>query len=586
MRLINRVSLLILWVCMLSPVAWSSENVVFAEQGRDVGDGNVLYDTPYDPNSVDEVSFYFPTSEHPYYEIVLPLGDWDEGKSATVKEIRVNGVNCESFYVFVDGYSHVQSGWITKDSPNAKNVVVVARSLWHNDTETKVEMDITAQDEEGNSKEVKKEFTARSPKKGGGPKGWRRYQSLALHEKVGVDRKNEPVEFSVTVRKENCGDLAKELRVFEVGKEGDLTPVGFQTFDEQSFGGTPPGTSNENYLQHPSESLSAIFLASVPANESRVFTVVYDNPDAPEPPMAKTDLTVEGPPVGAVVENDFYRIKLDDKCGQIVSFELKGREDNPAPKLTNSLSLAAHWNPDSFSDNGKWGHTFAWDPPEKTVVSARGPILFRVTNSGRMPDWTPQVHATVSYSFYASNPYVGMKTITEVRDPLNANAIRNGELVLDSHMITHFVWGERNGEIHQIRTAHGPNWQDEWATRVDQDVRWLAMTNELDDYGVGVSVQNSLSFNPIRGEATTHRQAYYIYYHHFWSIPVTYFTRGWVYPFSDYQRGPILPAHVGSTYVEDSAFVPFYLGEEGKRYETIETVSEQLKNPLSQRWGR
>jgi len=495
-------------------------------------------------------------------------------------------VICEAPYVFVDGYSHVQSAWITKDSTTANNVVVVARSLWHNNKETKIEIDITAVDAEGNSQTITKEFTATSPEKGGGPEGWRRYQSLALHEQVGIDRENEPVEFSLAARAENCGDLARELRIFEVSEEGDVDPVGFQTFDAQSYKGTPPGTSNENYLQHPSESLSAVFLASVPANESKVFVAVYDNPDAPEPSVVETDLSVEGPPIGAVVENEFYRVKLDDKCGQIVSFELKGREDNPAPKLTNSLSLAAHWNPDSFSDNGKWGHTFAWDPPEKTVVSARGPILFRVTNSGRMPDWTPQVHASVSYSFYASNPYVGMKTVTEVRDPLNANAIRNGELVLDSHLITHFVWGERNGEIHQIRTAHGPNWQDEWATRVDHNVRWLAMTNELDDYGVGVSVQNSMAFNPIRGEATTHRPAYYIYYHHFWSIPVTYFTRGWLYPFSDYQRGPNIPAQKGSTYVEDSAFVPFYLGEEGSRYGTIEQVSGQLKNPLSQRWGR
>ena len=79
--------------------------------------------------------------------------------------------------------------------------------------------------------------------------------------------------------------------------------------------------------------------------------------------------------------------------------------------MSNSYSFAAHWNPDSFSDNGKWGHTFAWDPPEKTVVDARGPILFRVTNSGRMPDYTPQVRATVSYSFYASVPYVKTTTV-------------------------------------------------------------------------------------------------------------------------------------------------------------------------------
>lgn len=582
----NRVlPLFVLLIWTAAPI-FAEEKVVFAERGRDVGDGNVLFDTPYDPNRVLEVSFYHPTTSHPYYEIVVPMGDWGEGKSATLKEVRVNGVECEAPYVFVDGYSHVQSGWITKESPTAKNVVLVARSVWWNDAETEIEVDVDAVDAEGNSRTVTKAYKARAPKSGGAPEGWRRYQSVVLHEKVGLDRVNEPVEFSVAARKEDCGDLAKELRLYEVGEGGALTPVGVQTFDQRFFDGTPPGTSNENYLQHPSQAIMAVFLANVPANRSKVYAVFYDNPDAPEPEAAATDLSVDGPALGAVVENDFYRVKLDDKCGQIVSFEIKGREDDPAPKLSNSLSLAAHWNPDSFSDNGKWGHTFAWDPPEKTVVSARGPILFRVTNSGRMPDWTPQVHASVSYSFYASNPAVGVKTVTEVRDPLNANAIRNGELVLDSHLVTHFVWGERNGEIHKIRTAHGPNWQDEWADRVDHDVRWLAMTHELDDYGVGVAVKNSMAFNPTQGEATIHRPAYYLYYHHFWSVPVTYFTRAWVYPFSDYQRGPITPAHAGSTYIEECAFVPFYLGEKGSRYDTIEKASGQLRHPLSQRWGR
>ena len=50
-------------------------------------------------------------------------------------------------------------------------------------------------------------------------------------------------------------------------------------------------------------------------------------------------------------------------------------------------------------------------------------------------------------------------------------------------LVTHFVWREKTGGIHTIGTVHGPNWQDEWTTRVDHDVPWIAMTNELDGYG-------------------------------------------------------------------------------------------------------
>jgi hypothetical protein len=203
-----------------------------------------------------------------------------------------------------------------------------------------------------------------------------------------------------------------------------------------------------------------------------------------------------------------------------------------------------------------------------------------------MPDYTPQVHASVSYSFYAGVPYVKVTTVTEVRDPLNASAIRNGELVLDSHLIDHWIWEDKDGVVRGLRTLHGPNWQDEWATRVEHDVPWLAMTNEEEDYGVGAVVQDSIAFNPLEGEATTHRPAYYLYYHHFWGIPLTYFTRGWVYPFSDYQRGPILPVKAESTYVEKLAFMPFYLHDTGQRYRDIQTVSDQLKHPLVARWGR
>ncbi|MBI2436042.1 MAG: hypothetical protein HYV26_24560 [Candidatus Hydrogenedentes bacterium] len=567
--------------------AANAARVQSVERGHDVGDGQVLYNKPYDPKDVDAMSFYAPTPEHPYYEVVVAMGDWSEGSSATATKVRYNGVDCESFYVFVDGFSHVQSGWITRKASSAPNVVLVARSLWHNNEHARVDIDITATGADGKATSVKKTFEAQTPLVGGGPEGYRHYQTVVLEETAGEAREHEPFECTIAARAEHTTGLARELRVYEVNEAAHRADaINFQVFNHQTFTGTPPGTSNENYLQHPSQSVNVAFLASVPAHEAKVYLFAYDNPNATAYVPETTDLLVEGPDLGAMVENKFFKADLDDKSGQIASFQLKGRPENPAPLLTNSLSNAAHWNPDSFSDNGMWGHTFAWDPPDQTVVTTRGPILFRITNSGRMPASTPQVFASVTSSFYASVPYVKATTSLEVRDPLNINALRNGELVLNADLVTDFVWEEKNGKLKTIRGLHGPNWQDEWATRVDYDVPWLALTNEEQDFGIGEIVQVSTAFNPTLGEATVHRPAFYLYYHHFWGTPVTYFTRGWVYPFSDYQRGPIIKATVGSIYLEKMAFMPFFLHDAGKRYDDIQSINRQLKQPLVERWGR
>ncbi len=579
-------ALAVLLALTVTSAAWT-QSAVSVEKGHNVGDGQVRYDAPYDPKDVSGITFVAPTTSHPFYEIVIPMGDWSEGKAANFKKVVVNDVDCESYYVFVDGFAHVQSAWLTKESANAPNVVLVVRKLWHNDETVRIDVTLSATDAEGTGVTVDKSYTAKAPKQGGGPEGWQRYQSVVLEEKAGLAREKEPVEFSITARAEHCGDLAQELRVFVVDPiDQALAPLPFQTFNQGTFGGTPPGTDNDNYLQHPSQFIEVVTFAHVPANQKQLLLICYDNLEAKALPAPRTDLKVTGESLKALVENDYFAAKLDDKSGQIASFTLKGRESDPVPLLTNSQSGALHWNPDSFGDNGKWGHTFSWDPPEKTVVTTRGPLMFRITNSGRMPGSTPQIWASVTYSFYAFTPYVKVSTIMEVRDVFNASAIRNGEVVLDTHLVDHFVWQEKSGDIKTIRTMHGPNWQDEWATRVDADIPWLALTNEAANYGIGAVNINATTFNPKSGGATLHRPAYYLYYHHFWGTPLTYFTRGWVYPFSDYQRGPIITVKPGSTYLEKMALTPFFLKKGKKRYQAIANVSTALTQPLAQRWGR
>ena len=91
---------------------------------------------------------------------------------------------------------------------------MAVRAPWHDTQSVKVKMTIDAKGEDGEAKTVVKTFDGQSPARGGVPDGWRRYQSVVLRETVGVARASEPVEFTLAARAENCGDLARELRMY------------------------------------------------------------------------------------------------------------------------------------------------------------------------------------------------------------------------------------------------------------------------------------------------------------------------------------------------------------------------------------
>ena len=122
-----------------------------------------------------------------------------------------------------------------------------------------------------------------------------------------------------------------------------------------------------------------------------------------------------------------------------------------------SAQGTGHWNPDTLGDNGRWGHAFSWDPPERTHVSADGPILYRITRSGRMPGWNPEVELSVTYSFWADVPYVRMASSMRVTDDYGSLALRNGEMVFDAELFDAFAWKEKGGQIRKIRALHRPD---------------------------------------------------------------------------------------------------------------------------------
>jgi len=573
-----------LFFSLISPLTYGGAVVDRTPEGIRVGDQFLPDTISFNPKTLSKLTCFVPAPKRPVYEIAIPLGDWTGGPNTTVTKLTINGVQCRVFTIYSAGISHHQGAWITEQSDTARNVVILARAVWGNDERVVAEIDVTAKD---GAQKITVE--GQSPKTGGVPSGAKEYESFALVEEAGMDRHNEPVEVSVSVYLDELalsdeeGGIAKELRLYRIPEKGDPIPVPIQVFD---VGGVPGVIRPDArfYLYSPSKTARIFFLADVPANKAVPYVITYGDATPPPAPQPEQTLKIEGETPGFIVSNEFYKCTLHPKCGQLNIVEFQGEGTENLPPLTNSLTAAAHWDPDSYGSNGKWGHTFAWDPPDNTNIHAQGPMFLRITNSGRMPDETPQVYASVTYSFYAGVPYVGVSTTMEVRDPYSSSALRNGELVLDTHLVTHFVWKDKAGKINRIPTLPQTGIHDDVTMITEPDIPWIAMTNELDGYGIAAIWNTAEVYQREQGTRPVHGPGYFLISHHQWSTPLTYFTRAWVFPFTYKDRRPNIMMEPGSVYFERGVFYPF-LFKPGSSYEKVEAIDTIVRQPLIQKIG-
>lgn len=549
--------------------------------GISVG-SHFLPDTvPFDPKTLDTLTCFAPTGERPWYEIAIPLGDWEGGPGASVTRVVVNGMPCRSLSIYTGGQAQAgaENTAVTASEPQAQDVLLLARAPWHN--QERIEAQVTiANEQETETRTV----VGQAPPQGGLPDGTVHYESVALVEEAGLDRNHEPVEVSVSVYPEEVatpeeqGGLAQELRLFRVAEGGRLEPVPIQVFDTGGAPGVdPPG--DQPHLDSPSRTARLFFFAQVPAHHTVPYVITYGSSALPPPPAPPEVLDIQGEAPGLVISNAFYSCTLHDPSGMIQHLQLQGEANREVPLFANSTRLPIHWNPDVFGANGEWAHTFSWNPPPHTVIEAQGPLLFRITHSGPMPPNTPQLYPSVSYTFYAGIPYIGVTTVTEVREPYSISAVRNGQLVLDSPMVTHFVWKDKAGQINRLPTRMQPGKLDALTTMTAPDIPWVAMTHEDQGYGLAAFWTTVDNYHREEGTPPVHRPGYFFYAHLDWNQPLTYFTRALVYPFTYKGRRPAVLVQPGAVYYERGAFYPFRF-EPGSDYASLERIHTALHQPL------
>lgn len=265
---------------------------------------------------------------------------------------------------------------------------------------------------------------------------WRHYIALGITETAGLARRGWPVEVTLTAPASQMAHPEREVRVCAIDPiQGTTQEVVSQAWHVGDWNlPQPPG-------REPDRTINVVFLADLPARETRVYGIFFDRPDAPEPHY-ETDLRVVGPSLGGTVENRYYNITLDQKSGQIGTVRLKER---PKARLYFAQG-PIHWNPDIYAPGlAPWSHTMEWNPPPHRV-EIRGPVLYRTTRWGPMPG-VPQASASVTYTFYAGQPFIQESSVVNVDRPLGVTALRNNELVFSYGVFTHSAWRDGDGRF-------------------------------------------------------------------------------------------------------------------------------------------
>jgi len=559
--------------------------IVNMEPGKTFVNDLVLdTDLNFDPMNVKVVMFKSPTLKHPYYHIIVPVKDFKGGKPQ-ISKVEINGEAPEFYQTFVNGQLHVEN-WLSQKANTVKNIVLVMKYTWHNDTKYKIEVELKAPKvfNPTSKDDYITEFTihnVNSPSEGGAPAGWKYSVIFILSEEYGIDRKSEPVDIELCVQPERIQDITKEVRIMEYNpKNYRFTEIPSQIYEHHIFKGRKRKTGR---VHHPSEQCRVLFLADVLANTKKLYALVYGNPDA-ESPEYKTDLKIKGDGLGAVIENNCWEVKLHEKSGQIHYYKLKKTEGKKVPLYSNTTSGSVHWNPDTYGGEGKWGHTFSWNPPENIYIPAKGPLMYIITRSGRMPGYNPETKVSVTYKFISDCPYVIMTSWMEVITPYAASAIRNGEMVFDADLFDHYGWKAKNGERRFLRTLLNPDEGFDAPAMIPIDTPWLCLYNSQYKYAMGAIHLKVYNYNKNNGVPATYRPKFFLYCHPQWSRPLTYFVRTIVYPFGYNHRYPPLWVPEGNVYVEKGAYYPFILGEEDPFY-PIEVLNDKLRHPLQIYYG-
>ncbi len=380
-------------------------------------------------------------------------------------------------------------------------------------------------------------------------KGWKYYKVISIEEKIGIQRKAEPVEVLLSFQSSQTASLSREIRVAEI-RDGILTEVISQVFSEIR-------RANEKICK-------LLFLADNQGKEKRQYLVFYGNPDA-ELPDYQTDLKVTGEGYGLDIENEYFTAILSKQTGQLARMILKREHglEIYSGGQGHGEPAGIDWAHDYVSDEGIQKMRISlWDEcPDFEVV--KGPICTIIRRWGFPyspvhPLFSPaRMIMDIEYRFYAGLPYFhkfGHMTAVKQFSPA---ALRDDEWVITGQSFTDMLW---MGPDEKLKTGPVPADLSEklWGIGFfNKDTKDSFFGFFLEHYAEGLGAELSHNGSP---------NLHYQWHGQIWSrypVPKTIKT---------IPKGAVL--HQKNAYVT----IPFTLKDDTIR---LENLRQELLNPLT-----
>ncbi len=517
--------------------------------------------------------FGYPVDGDPWYAInarfdstaTLGRGLW------TIARVTVDGRRARDFAVFQNGVETP-----APDVDGSKPFDLKIRWSWERGRryEVKAEMENT----QAKRREILIHRAQAPGGKGYWNPAWKNYLSLIVSEDDGIDRPGVPVQatFGVLSSYLRSPDELRLVRVERRGQDVTYSEIPFQVSDVRKWDDPAltsqtdkdPKTGKAVARYHPTTSFGIGFLARLKPRQKATYILFYNNPGARKP-VFKTDLKVSGNGLGKTVENAFYKAILHPKSGTLYEIVEKSSGLKLEHKLETNGSV--HWNPDVYSPPHAWYHVSDWERPAWN--EDLGPVFYTLRREAPLP--LPKgIQISVTYTFFAGEPYILMESAMEIRQDIPVQSLRNAEVVFNKAVFEKAAWREVDGSLHTLDFA-ASRLHPRHAAELRPDTPWVAFYGEKKRVGFATLFLDLLLPNLHGGSASAHQPYIYIQ-----NGPWFYVSRGFVYSFGSNNQTRMLPVKAGSVYYDRNAWLPFAYSKETGFAARLDALRAMLKRPL------
>jgi len=394
-----------------------------------------------------------------------------------------------------------------------------------------------------------------------------------VREEAGLARRNEPVEFDLTVEADLFAQPEQAVRATIMTAPGAFQEIPCQVYNVQHC------AAKGTYTSIPLVRFrAAVQLSLQPYQEALV--ILWHCPRRPARREQESPVRLRGGALGGRIENEHYMIEIEPRSGQLMQWHDKrtgvcfGYQRDPAEARSRSTM---NYTPDVYRIGANWAHADDWVRPQSQVL--HGPVFCETARWAPMRD-VPEVTARVTYRFYAGRPEVRLSSVTRILKDIDVLGFRNGGMIQSPQLYTHVAWPRQDGRIVRlpIQNCYGNDTGAPPPARAPLSTPWVAFYHSERHYGLALVSLNASYFHEGPRQPNLSNAQRYV---SLWNGRFLYTVRAMNFTYCSGIRSYHTPMDAGTVAYEEVALLPFtFQCEDQAQFEAVEALRRQMLKPL------